>query len=402
MNHNNKRLKLGVIVVAGGSGSRAQIDGNDIPKQYRYIGTKPVLAHTLSAFLQLEAVDWVLPVIGETHRALYYDSMGLADEKLLPPVIGDDTRQGSTLNGLLALEAMAPDIVMIHDGARPFVDGALVGRVSDALKDHEGALPVLEMSDTIKRSYDGKTIAGTEERSELFAAQTPQGFDFVKILAAHKNAAKMSNSFTDDASIGEWAGLDMVLVTGREKAFKITKPEDFVRAEAELNGYEMTETRVGSGMDIHQFEPGDSVRLGGVDIAHDAKLKGHSDADAALHVLTDALLGALAEGDIGTHSPPSEEKWKGEPSKTFLSFAANRVRENGGRIVHLDLTINCEMPKIGPVSEQIQANIARICDVSPRRVSVKATTSEKMGFVGRGEGLMTLGTATIELPRGKN
>lgn len=401
MNHNNERLKLGVIVVAGGSGSRAQMVGEDLPKQYRNIGAKPVLAHTLSAFWQIEAVDWVLPVIGETHRALY-DSMGLADKKLLPPVIGDDTRQGSTLNGLEALEALGPDIVMIHDGARPFVDKALVRRVCDALKQHEGALPVLDVSDTIKRSYDGKTIARTEDRSELFAAQTPQGFDFAKILAAHKNAQNVTTSFTDDASIGEWAGLDILLVAGSKKAFKITRQEDFLRAEAELNGYKMTETRVGSGMDIHQFEPGDSVRLGGVDIAHDAKLRGHSDADAALHVLTDALLGALAEGDIGTHFPPSETKWKGEPSETFLSFAANRVRENGGRIVHLDLTINCEMPKIGPVSKQIQANIARICDISPRRVSVKATTSEKMGFVGRGEGLMTLGTATIEVPRGKN
>ena len=397
----NKRGKTGVIVVAGGTGTRALRHGEDVPKQYRLLGGRAVLARTISSFLDMDGVDYVLPVIGAGHGKMFA-ALGLFHPKLLECVVGGAERQESCYLGLLAFEKNGIERVLIHDGARPFVSPELVERVCLALKNHDGALPVLPVTDTIKRSKNGKSILATMDRNELWAAQTPQGFLFEKILGAHRDAHSEAKGLTDDAAVAEWAGLDVVLVAGDEKAFKITSNDDFVRAEAELNKENNMETRVGSGMDIHQFEPGDNVRLGGVDIAHNARLKGHSDADAALHVLTDALLGALAEGDIGAHFPPSEAKWKGAPSDTFLAFAAKRVQKRGGRIVHLDLTINCELPKIGPVAEQMRKNIARICSVSVGRVSVKATTSEKMGFVGRGEGIMTLGTATIEIPGGEN
>ncbi len=391
--------KIGVIVVAGGKGLRLQRHADDMPKQYRVLGGKTILERTLFGFLALDFIDYVLPVIGVDHREMF-SALALSHPKLLSCVIGGGERQESCFLGLQALEKAGIERVLIHDGARPFVEKKLVLRVCRALENHDGALPVLPVTDTIKQSEDGKTILATMNRSELWAAQTPQGFQYKKILAAHRKARKLAQGLTDDAAVAEWANMDVILVKGDERAFKITTNSDFLRAETMLNGENQMEPRVGSGMDIHRFEPGDKVRLGGVDIPHSAKLKGHSDADAALHVLTDALLGALAEGDIGTHFPPSEAKWKGEPSETFLTFAANRVQERGGRIVHLDLTINCEAPKIGPVSKQIKDNIARICDMSASRVSVKATTSEKLGFVGRSEGLMTLGTATIELPRG--
>ncbi len=392
------RPKIGVIIVAGGSGKRAIRAGDDRPKQYQPLNGKSVLAWTIESFLQSSLINWVIPVIGPEHKK-FYDELGVQDEKLLPACLGGVERQHSSLAGLEALQPYKPDLVLIHDGARPLVSLDLIERVCTALNSHDASLPALAVTDTIKRSVSGNKVQKTEDRRQLWVAQTPQGFDFNKILQAHKAAANSLENFTDDASIAEWVGLDVVLVAGDDRTIKITNQQDFRRAEMLLLEENQMETRVGSGMDIHQFEPGDKVRLGGVDIAHDAKLKGHSDADAALHVLTDALLGALAEGDIGTHFPPTDSQWKGEPSDTFLSFASNRVLARGGRIVHLDLTINCEAPKIGRHSAKIQTNIAKICGISPSRVSVKATTSEQMGFVGRREGLMTLGTATIEIPR---
>ncbi|HHG89872.1 MAG TPA: bifunctional 2-C-methyl-D-erythritol 4-phosphate cytidylyltransferase/2-C-methyl-D-erythritol 2,4-cyclodiphosphate synthase [Devosia sp.] len=394
----NENPSIAVIVVAAGTGTRAERHTGELPKQYRALGGKAVLAHAVEAFFMEEDVNWVLPVINPDHGELF-DALGLEDTKLLAPVHGGKERQASCLAGLEALETLAPDLVLLHDAARPIVASETIAAIKQALQSHHGALPVLPVTDTIKRSFDGARIEATEDRNQLWAAQTPQGFRFARILSAHRKAAKQQSEFTDDAAIAEWAGLDVVLVPGHENTFKITLPQDFVRAEMMIGQMKNYETRVGSGLDIHQFESGDNVRLGGVDFPHDAKLKGHSDADAALHVLTDALLGALAEGDIGTHFPPGDKKWKNASSDVFLSFAAERVLARGGRISHLDLTIVCEAPKIGPKSTKIRQIVAKICKISENRVSVKATTSEKMGFIGREEGLMTMATATIELPR---
>ncbi len=391
--------RLAVVVVAGGSGQRASRHHGDLPKQYRMVGGQAVLARCLEGFLRCPDVDLVVPVIGRDHQG-FYEALKLEDDRLLPPVTGGADRQTSTLHGLRALASHSPDLVMVHDGARPFVSSALIGRVLAALEEHGGALPALPVTDTLKRSDDGRRILRTEDRSTLWAAQTPQGFSYPALLAAHERLAQTNDGqFTDDGAIAQWAGMDVVLVPGEHENFKITTGADFARARSMSGDRKDMETRVGTGLDIHQFEPGERVRLGGVDIPHRAKLKGHSDADAALHVLTDALLGALAEGDIGTHFPPGEAKWKGEPSDTFLRFAASRVRARGGRIVHLDLTIVSEAPKISPVATRIRQNIAEICDIPVSRVSVKATTAEKLGFLGRGEGLLASGAATIEVPR---
>lgn len=393
--------KIAVIVVAAGGGIRALRHQGDVIKQYRLLGGKAVLARVLDAFAGFAQIDLVLPIIRDGHIELF-NGLKLHGDKLLPAVFGGAERQNSCLAGLLALKEHNPDYVLIHDAARPFVDEQVVARVCRALAEHHGALPVLPLTDTIKRSSDGITIEATENRSELWAAQTPQGFIFDALLAAHQKAAEQKTCFSDDAGLARWAGMDVVLVPGHQQTFKITSNEDFARAEAILKGSGQMETKVGSGMDIHQFEAGDKVRLGGIDFLHTAKLKGHSDADAALHVLSDALFGALADGDIGSHFPTTDKKWKDASSEVFLSFAAGRVKARGGRIIHLDLTIVCEKPKIGPKASEVRQNIARICQISPNRVSVKATTAEKMGFIGRGEGLMTLSTATIEVPRGED
>jgi 2-C-methyl-D-erythritol 4-phosphate cytidylyltransferase/2-C-methyl-D-erythritol 2,4-cyclodiphosphate synthase len=314
-------------------------------------------------------------------------------------VIGGDTRQVSVLKGLQALAEQPPGIVLIHDGARPFVDAVLIGNVIAALSDADGALPVTLVTDTIKRSLDGKTVGGTEDRTQLFAAQTPQGFRFNAIYNAHRRAIEMSDGFTDDAAIAEWAGLSVALAQGNTRNIKITLPDDFERAERMMTEGQAMETRVGSGYDVHAFTDGDAVILGNIKILHTARLKGHSDADVVLHALSDAIYGALADGDIGKHFPPSEMEWKNADSSIFLEHAAGLVRQRGGRLVHMDATIICEYPKIGPHVEAMRARIAEITGVSVDRVAVKATTSERLGFTGREEGIAAQAVATIELPR---
>jgi len=262
----------------------------------------------------------------------------------------------------------------------------------------DAALPVTPVTDTIKRSADGRHAEGTEDRRTLFAAQTPQGFAYPAILEAHRRAAGEPTEFTDDAAIAEWAGMTVTLTRGSPRNIKLTHPEDFERAERLLGGTSM-ETRTGSGFDVHPFEPGDSVWLGGVRIPHIAKLKGHSDADAALHALTDAIYGSLGEGDIGTFFPPSDPQWRGAASRVFLEHAAGLVGRRGGRIVNLDITIVCEAPKISPHVGAMKAVIADACGITPGRIAIKATTSEQLGFTGRGEGVVAMATATVELPR---
>lgn len=382
---------IAVIVVAAGTGER--MGGG--PKQYRPLAGRPVLARTIDAFTRRPDVSWVLPVINLAHAALY-DSLGLAGPKLLPPVGGGASRQGSVRAGLEALAAQNPDLVLIQDAARPLVDDAVISGVIAALGD--AALPVLPVTDTIKRSVDGRIAAGTEDRRELFAAQTPQGFGYAAILDAHRRAATEPNEFTDDAAIAEWAGIEVVLTRGSPKNLKLTHPEDFERAERLLGGSFM-ETRIGSGYDVHSFEPGDAVWLGGVRIPHTAKLNGHSDADVALHALTDAIYGALGENDIGSFFPPSDPQWKGAASRIFLEHAAGLVKERGGRIVNLDITIVAEAPKILPHAASMKAVIAEACGIAVSRIAIKATTSEKLGFIGRGEGIVAMATANVELPR---
>jgi len=389
---------IAAIVVAAGRGERASASGDTVPKQYRVVAGRPVLSRTISAFLDNESVDWVLPVIHPDHHGRF-TGLGLDHARLLPPVEGGASRQSSVLAGLKALGRYRPDLVLIQDAARPLTSATVIQGVIAALSTHEAALPVVPVTDTIKRSLDGLTVTSTEDRHTLFAAQTPQGFRFPQILSAHMRAERLPREFTDDAAIAEWAGLAVALTPGSTQNIKITHPEDFARAERLIGGEAHMETRIGSGFDVHPFAPGTSVWLGGVEIPHTARLKGHSDADVALHALCDAIYGALGEGDIGHHFPPTDQRWRGAASTIFLEHAAGRVADRRGRIVNLDLTIVCEAPRIGPHVEAMKATIGRVCGIDPGRIAVKATTSERLGFTGRGEGIVAMASASIELPR---
>ncbi|MCR6672589.1 bifunctional 2-C-methyl-D-erythritol 4-phosphate cytidylyltransferase/2-C-methyl-D-erythritol 2,4-cyclodiphosphate synthase [Devosia ginsengisoli] len=393
-----RQKSIAVIVVAAGKGERASADGSPDPKQYRSLGDTPLLARTIGAFLDLPYITNVLTVIHADH-ASRYTALGLADHRLLPPVIGGASRQASVLEGLKALAPLRPDLVLIQDAARPFATPQVIGDVIAVLDQYDGALPALPVTDTIKRSLDGRQVAATEDRSQLAAAQTPQGFRFGQIFSAHMRAATLPRQFTDDAEIAEWAGLRVAMVMGDRDNIKITHPEDFAQAERILSGDAIMETRIGSGFDFHQFEPGDAVWLGGVRIPHHARLKGHSDADVALHALTDAILGAIGEGDIGVHFPPSDMQWHGAASTIFLKHAGDLVARAGGRIVNLDVTIVCEAPKIASHVPAMQRVIGETLGIAPTRIAVKATTSEKLGFIGREEGMVAMASASVEMPR---
>lgn len=399
------RKSIAAIVVAAGKGERASADGETTPKQYRLLAGVPVLVRTINALLAHDGIDWVLPVIHPDH-AERYSALGISDGRVLEPVLGGAERQGSVLEGLKGLGSRKPDLVLIHDAARPLVSREVIQGVIDALGGAEAALPVVGVTDTIKRSVDGVTVAATEDRATLYAAQTPQGFRFPQILSAHMRASRLPRPFTDDAAIAEWAGLRVVLTKGSTDNIKITNPGDFSQAERIMNGTQAmnfhqvsTELRVGMGIDFHQFVDGDAVWLGGVEIPHTKKLSGHSDADAALHALTDALYGAIGEGDIGTHFPPSDPQWKGAASRIFLEHAARLIAQRGGRVVNVDLTIVCEAPRVGPHVAAMKEVIGGVLGIGADRVAVKATTSEQMGFAGRGEGLMAQAVASVELPR---
>ncbi|KKB09536.1 bifunctional 2-C-methyl-D-erythritol 4-phosphate cytidylyltransferase/2-C-methyl-D-erythritol 2,4-cyclodiphosphate synthase [Devosia chinhatensis] len=389
---------IAVIVVAAGKGERMGTDGNAVPKQYRALAGIPVLVRTIKAFLAHPQVTQVLPVINSDH-ADRYEALGLSDRRLLPPVHGGASRQASVLEGLKALAPSRPDLVLIQDAARPFVSADLIGDVIEILQSYDGALPGLPLTDTVKRSLDGKEVVATEDRRQLSAAQTPQGFRFGQILSAHMRAGSVRRDFTDDAEIAEWAGLRVAMVTGDPNNIKLTHPEDFVRGEQILMGGRSMETRIGTGYDVHSFEPGDAVWLGGVRIPHSARLNGHSDADVALHALTDALLGAIGEGDIGVHFPPSDMQWKGAASTIFLRHAADLIARQGGRIVNCDVTIVAEAPRIATHAPAMCAVIAETLGISASRVAVKATTNEKLGFIGREEGIVAMASASVEVPR---
>jgi 2-C-methyl-D-erythritol 4-phosphate cytidylyltransferase/2-C-methyl-D-erythritol 2,4-cyclodiphosphate synthase len=389
---------IAVIIVAAGRGERASPDGTGEPKQYRALAGTPMLARTIQSFLDYAPIAMIQPVIHPDHSARYA-ALSLSDERLLPPVPGGISRQASVLEGLKALAPHKPDLVLIQDAARPFAEPDLIGDVIAVLQTHDGALPALVVTDTIKRSLDGVLVTGTEDRSQLYAAQTPQGFRFGQILSAHMRAASIRRQFTDDAEIAEWAGLSVALVMGSRSNIKITHPDDFERGERIILGEKLMETRVGTGYDVHCFAPGDAVWLGGVRIPHKAKLEGHSDADVALHALTDAILGAIGEGDIGVHFPPSDMQWKDAASVLFLKHAGVLVGKAGGRIVNVDVTIVAEQPKIAQHVPAMRAVIGEALGIETSRIAVKATTSERLGFVGREEGIVAMASASIELPR---
>lgn len=391
------KSKIIAVIVAAGRGSRAGPGG---PKQYRDLAGRAVLARTAEAFLSHPRIDAVRVIIHRDDREEYDAAMAdlLGHPKLLAPVTGGAERQDSVRLGLESLEAGAPELVLIHDAARPFIDAASVARVIDALAAHKGAIAALPVHDTIKRAGGDRNIETTVPRDALWRAQTPQGFHFGPILAAHRAAA--GQQLTDDAAVAEAAGINVALVAGSPDNMKITQAEDFGMAEILLGRKTSNmEYRTGHGFDVHAFEDGDAVVICGVEIPHEKKLKGHSDADVGMHALTDALFGALSEGDIGDHFPPSDARWKGAPSHVFLEKARDLVADRGGRINHCDITLMCEAPKIGPHREAMRATLAEILGIDPTRVSVKATTTEQLGFTGRREGIAAMATATVALPQ---
>ncbi len=384
------------VIVAAGRGARAGAGG---PKQYRSLAGRAVIARTVEAFLNHPDIDAVRVIIHRDDRAEYNAALGelAKHRKLLEPVTGGAERQDSVRLGLESFADERPHRVLIHDAARPFIDYKTITRVINALDKSDGAIAALPVHDTIKREGADKRIAATVPREALWRAQTPQGFHFDKILAAHRAAE--GKALTDDAAVAEAAKLSVALVPGSPDNMKITQAEDFGMAET-LLGRKAThmEYRTGHGFDVHAFEEGKAVIICGVEIPHTHKLKGHSDADVGMHALTDAILGAIGEGDIGDHFPPSDPKWKGAPSHVFLEKARDLVAAHNGSITHCDVTLICEAPKIGPHRDRMRAALALILDIEERRISVKATTTEELGFTGRREGIAAMATATVALP----
>ncbi len=393
---------LAVLVVAAGRGSRA---GSGRPKQYRSIAGRPLLAHSLCAIYRAAPDAIILPVIHPDDLDLFEESLAGLDagltQRLKGPAFGGATRQASVLGGLEALCSgglSAPKFVLIHDAARLFASKELIQRAVAAARVHGAAIPGIAVTDTIKEVDPKGGVVATPARAQLRAVQTPQAFRFDLILEAHRRAAAAGAlDLTDDAAAAEWAGHPVHVFEGDSDNMKVTSAEDLARAEARLIG-ELQDIRLGQGYDVHAFGPGGHIWLGGVKVPHDHGLLGHSDADVLSHAITDALLGALSDGDIGSHFPPSDPQWRGAASRIFLSAAAAKVRARGGMIAHVDATIVCERPKIGPHRDAIRASLAEIMCVALDRVAIKATTSERLGFTGREEGIASLAVATVRLP----
>ncbi|MEO8669233.1 MAG: bifunctional 2-C-methyl-D-erythritol 4-phosphate cytidylyltransferase/2-C-methyl-D-erythritol 2,4-cyclodiphosphate synthase [Bauldia sp.] len=386
------------LIVAAGRGVRA--GGLDGPKQYRMLAGRAVLRRTLDLFLSHPTIGPVL-VVTHADDAAQYESVAPQHDRLLPPVTGGATRQESVRRGLAALAAAAPDNVLIHDAVRPFGSHALIDRVTGALKDAVAVLPALPVADTLKAVDARGVVTGTVPRDGLYAAETPQGFRFDAIHAAHERAASSGLVFTDDTAVAEWAGIAVTVVAGETGNIKLTTAADIAASDGRLvaeAALRLGDVRVGTGYDVHTFGPGDRIVFGGVEIPHTHGLVGHSDADVALHALTDAILGALADGDIGVHFPPSDPRWRGASSDRFLADAVARVAARGGALAHLDVAIVAEAPKVNPHRDAMRAGIAAMRGVGVDRVGVKATTNERMGFIGRGEGIAAIATATVRLP----
>lgn len=388
---------IAAILVAAGRGERAGGSrGGAGPKQYRLVGGSPVIRHTVETFLACARVDRVLVAV----HADDLDRLDAALGELRPRVgivIGGATRQASVLAALRHLAAEPPGVVMIHDAVRPFVAVDLLERVADAAVEWGAALPVVAVSDTLKAVSTAGFVDRTVPRDGLYGAQTPQTFRFELIHPAHERAAlETATIFTDDASIAEWAGIPVAIVPSDAENVKLTTASDIDAADRRLRRRsEMIDVRVGNGYDVHQLVDGDHVTLCGVRIPHDQTLLGHSDADVGLHALTDALLATCGAGDIGTHFPPSDPQWKGAPSHIFVRHAVQTIRDRGGRISNVDITLIAEAPRVGPHRDAMQAAIADMTGLSADRISVKATTNETIGFIGRREGIAAIATASV-------
>lgn len=385
-------LQADVIVVAAGRGVRA---GDGLPKQYRPVGGQPLLRRTLERFLDQPGIRRVVVAIDPSHEELY----ALATEGLgglVQAVTGGASRQASVRAGLEALAADPPELVLIHDAARPFVSPRLVADALAAAARHGAAVPALRLVDTVKGCEAEGFVVSGPDRDRLRTVQTPQSFRYALILAAHR-AQTGADDLTDDAAVAHAAGHPVASFAGDPLNIKLTTPEDFVSAERHLLR-DLADVRTATGYDVHAFGEGDHVMLGGIAIPHGRGLSGHSDADVVLHALTDAVLGTIGAADIGFHFPPSKPEWKGAASDQFLRHAVDLVAAKGGRIAHLDATIICEEPKIGPHREAMRAKIAEIVGIPLARVSVKATTSERLGFTGRREGIAAMAAATVRLP----
>jgi 2-C-methyl-D-erythritol 4-phosphate cytidylyltransferase/2-C-methyl-D-erythritol 2,4-cyclodiphosphate synthase len=384
---------VAAVLVAAGRGVRA---GGQGPKQYREIGGEPVIRSSLKGLAGHPDITMVQPVIHPDDVALF--RVAAAGLDVLEPVFGGATRQASVRAGLEVLSSRGPNLVLVHDAARPFASPALISRAIAAAAAGGAAIPAIPIADTVKTVDPSGVVTGTIDRARLRLVQTPQAFAFATLLAAHHRAhAAGREDFSDDAALAEWAGIKVSTFEGEARNMKLTTTDDFVRLEAaELAA--LTDVRTGFGYDVHAFGPGDHVTLGGVRIAHVQGLSGHSDADVVLHALVDAILGALADGDIGVHFPPGDPQWRGASSDRFLAFAIERLRARGGRIAHLDANVVCEAPRIGPHRDAMRMRIAAIAGIEVTRVAVKATTSEKLGFIGRSEGMAAFATATVRLP----
>lgn len=392
----NSHREIAVIIVAAGRGARAGV--RDGPKQYRELGSKTVIQHTIEAFIDHSAIDWVICVTHPNDDELY-SHCAINNGKLLNPVHGGTTRQDSVYRGLQDLTKQVPSAaitdILIHDAARPFISANAIDSVLDGLRVHPAVLPATPIVDTVKRGGSDGLVLETVSRDGLFAAQTPQGFHFELIRAAHEKAQRANeHNFTDDSALVEWFGHSVHLVAGDLANTKLTTQDDIARAQKQMKT-ELPDVRVGHGYDTHRLVPGKSIRLCGVDLPFDKTLFGHSDADVGLHALTDALLGAIADGDIGSHFPPSDPKWAGANSDQFLEHAVSLVKAAGGTITHCDVTLVCEAPKIGPHRASMRAAMAPLLGIDVSRVSVKATTNERIGFVGREEGMVAFATATV-------
>lgn len=380
--------RLAVLIVAAGKGERA---GTELPKQYERLAGQPMLRRTVQAFASYP----VRVVIGRGQEELAAAALKGLD--LPAPVLGGATRQESVRLGLEAMSKDAPDFVLIHDAARPLISAKVIGDVVKALEaGADGALPMVAAADTLRRQdSDGRWRL--VPRENLYRAQTPQGFVYAKIAAAHRDHA--GEEVTDDVALAELAGLKVEMVEGEEKNIKVTRKEDFALAEslmAPLNN-QLGDVRTATGYDVHKFTDGDHIWLCGLKVPHTHGLEGHSDADVGLHAITDAILGCVGEGDIGQHFPPTDERWRGAASWKFLDHAASLVTAKGGVISHVDVTIICERPKVGPHRDAMKAKIAEILKLDPSRVSVKATTTEGLGFTGRREGIAAQAIATVKL-----
>lgn len=386
-------MRVAAILVAAGRGERAGPSA-DGPKQYRPIGGRAVIAHTLDAFRDAASITQIVVVVHPDDVERLRAATHVDDCRVIP---GGPTRQASVLEGLLALRQDAPDLVLIHDAVRPFIAPALIDEVVAVVSEAGAALPVLPITDTVKSVDALGQVITTIPRAGLFGAQTPQGFRFREILSAHHAAAACEDVvFTDDTSIAEWHGITVRTLLGSVDNVKLTTARDIQIADEKLRGPgAMIDVRTGNGYDVHQLVKGDGVTLCGVRIPHDQTLLGHSDADVGLHALTDALLATCGGGDIGVHFPPSDPQWKGASSDRFLRHAADMVHARGGRICNVDVTLICEAPKIAPHRERMVRAIGDVLGLDPDRVSVKATTNETIGFVGRREGIAAIATASV-------